>query len=129
MLLGMAIVAIGLALALVALRQADAGAVIGAVITVEALFDVFACIYLARLISSDGRLRLWVLLLLLTTAMMSTVGIVAIGFVAARAFVGLPPLDAHLGLLIVGMGLVISGAAPITKALVIFLARRDTSEG
>lgn len=123
--LAMTGLAVVLAGAVALLRDTDATALLTYVVTVEALADVAAVVYLGSVFRSVRGFRLWLLLLLFTTALMNTVGCVAIGYVVARRFIGLPPLDGGLGLLIVGMGLVVSAAAPITKALVIALWRRS----
>jgi len=108
-----------------ALKDTDATAVISLVIAIEAVADIVAILYLASLIVAVRENRLWLLLLLFTTATMTTIGCVAIGFLVALRFLGYPPLPNGLGLLITGMGLVIAGAAPVTKALTIWFWRRS----
>lgn len=128
-LIAVSVVTVVLAILVALLRDTDGAALLSAVYFIECTMNVLACIYIARLNyqSANGH-RLWVLQLMMTTALMGTIGTIPIAFVVARRFLAFPPLDPGEGLLLVGIGLVIATAAPLTKGLVLFFARKEGPE-
>lgn len=90
--------------------------------------DVVATIYVIRLVRRDRRRpRSWLLLFLATGSAFISTGLVVIAVVILRRLFGLPPLEAGLGLRLVGMGLLLVAYVPVMKAALFYLVQRDPS--
>lgn len=97
-----------------------------AVLGVEFLIDVAATIYVASLYLD--RRRTWLMLMIVTTCAMTTIGLAPIAILVVLRVLGQPPLPGGLGQIITGMGLVIAGAVPVMKAVLFRMVRDDPEE-
>jgi hypothetical protein len=99
-----------------------------AIVVLEAFGDVGATVYVLVLVLGDRRRpRSWLLLFLLTGAVLITAGLLPIAIIVGLRALGLPPLPNGLGLRITGTGLVLIGAVPLMKASLFFLVNREAS--
>lgn len=119
--------AIALATTALFLRDTQASGLFGLIVSIEALADIGATLYLGYLAFSGPKPRQWLLLFLFVSACLITVGVDSIGILVALRFFGLPPLANGIGILITGMSIVGIGAVPIMKATLFWLVNRDTS--
>lgn len=123
-----AVLAVLLAAAFVLLGDADLAPLFSVVLLVEAALDVFGTAYIVRLVVTDRRRpRSWLLLFMLTAAVLITVGLLPIAWLVLLRLTGHPPLPGGFGAFVTGMGLVLIGAVPIMKAALFYLVQRDSS--
>lgn len=92
------------------------------------ILDWTATAYIGWLAYRDRRRpRSWLLLMLVTSSVMMTLGLTLITFVLTRRLFGLPALDAGLGLRLIGIALLAIAYVPVMKASLFYLVQRDPS--
>lgn len=122
------VIALVVASSFLVLRDSDVTELLSLVIVCEATADIVGTVYVLRLVLADRRRpRSWLLLFLMTGALLVTVGLVPIAALVVLRFAGQPPLPARLGLFLTGMGIVLIGTVPIMKAALFYLVQRDAS--
>jgi hypothetical protein len=123
------VLALGIALTVPLLKEADAAAFVSYLVLAEVVADIIATAYIGSLVLRDRRHpRSWLLMMLFTTSVFVTAGVCAIGYLVARRFLGLPPLEGGIGLLVSGMAIVVLGSVPIVKAVLFALVRLNAPE-
>lgn len=123
-----AILAVVLAGSFVLLGDADLAPLFSVVLLAECGLDVAGTLYVLRLVVTDRRRpRSWLLLFMLTGALLITLGMLPIAWLVLLRLAGRPPLPGGFGAFVTGMGLVLVGAVPIMKASLFFLVQRDAS--
>lgn len=122
------IVAVILAASFVLLGDTQLAPFFSVVLLVECGLDIAGTLYVLRLVLTDQRRpRSWLMLFLLTGAVLITVGLLPIAWLVILRLTGSPPLPNGLGIFVTGMGLSLAGAVPIMKAALLFLVQRDQS--